>query len=127
MSEYIPADSPPMTHLLESIISTNVFQRVVDVTTFLYKTLWLKYGILIYIYIFSVLISWRKKSEILYISQLITFLILAILYLGTIAMSYLYAKWNLVGGSVARMMMIIIPTSLVSACLALGEYFNEKK
>jgi hypothetical protein len=99
MSEYIPADSPPMTHLLESIISTNVFQRVVDVTTFLYKTLWLKYGILIYIYIFSVLISWRKKSEILYISQLITFLILAILYLGTIAMSYLYAKWNLVGGS----------------------------
>ena len=69
----------------------------------------------------------EKKSEILYISQLITFLILAILYLGTLAMSYLYAKWNLVGGSVARMMMIIIPTSLVSACLALGEYFNEKK
>lgn len=127
MSEYMPADSLPMTHLLESIISTNVFQRVVDVTTFLYKTLWLKYGILIYIYIFSVLISWRKKSEILHLSQLITFLILAILYLGTLAMSYLYAKWNLVGGSVARMMMIIIPTSLISACLALGEYFNEKK
>lgn len=127
MSEYATVGSMPYPHLLETLLSTNPVQRVIEVSTFLYKSLWLKYGILIYIFGFSVLISWRKKSEILRLSQLTTFLILAILYLGTIAMSYLYAKWNVVGGSVARMMMIIIPTSLVSACLSLGEYFNEKK
>lgn len=127
MHGYMPVGSLPTPNLLETLLSTDILQRVVDVSTFLYKTLWLKYGILIYIFIFSVLISWRKKSDTLRLSQLTTFLILAILYFGTIAMSYLYAKWNVVGGSVARMMMILIPTSLVSACLALGEYFNEKK
>lgn len=127
MHGYMPVGSLPTPNLLETLLSTDILQRVVDVSTFLYKTLWLKYGILIYIFIFSVLISWRKKSELLRLSQFTTFLILAILYFGTIAMSYLYAKWNVVGGSVARMMMILIPTSLVSACLALGEYFNEKK
>ncbi len=127
MSEYATVGSMPYPQLLETLLSTNPVQRVIEVSTFLYKSLWLKYGILIYIFVFSVLISWRKKSELLRLSQITTILILAILYLGTIAMSYLYAKWNVVGGSVARMMMIIIPTSLVSACLALGEYFNEKK
>ena len=127
MGDFVPIVPTPSNSVLETLLSTNLLHRVIEVSTFLYKSLWLKYGILIYILVFSVLISWRKKSELLRLSQLVNLLILAILYLGTIVMSYLYAKWNVVGGSVARMMMIIIPTILVSACLSLGEYFNDKK
>jgi len=127
LSSYNIAPAELSLSLIDVFMNTNPLHRLIEVTMFLYKTLWLKYGLLVYIFVFSVLLSWRNKSKLLRITQLSTFLIFAILYLGTFVMSYIYNKWNIVGGSVSRMMMIMVPTILVSTCLSLGEFFNEKK
>lgn len=115
-----PKSSLDYLSLLSTIDYRLILIRFADVLMFLYKTLWTSFGHLLTITLLGYLYLQNKKNRRVLLTLYATIgLSLLIVIMGTFVTSFYYSKWQIVGGSVRRMMMILYPLTIITSALTI--------
>lgn len=110
-----------------NIFISNWWGRLFQVSSFLIdKVLWYYNNYLAFL-VLSTILAIKAKLDNTYLSKLVIFSFLVILFGGTYFLSFMYSKWDQVGGSAQRMMMILIPFIIFDSMITIFSYLNSKK
>ena len=112
--------------LLTNINFLVFFNRLEEVTRYLFTNFVSKLNILFIISILSTYIAWSKKKES-FLLGLINLINYIIVFGGTLFYSFIYPKWWLVGDSVSRMSLVFIPIIIFLTVVSLSEVLHLKE
>lgn len=101
--------------------------HLIKVSVFLYEKIIVLYKDYLLFFVFSCYITFMSKIKSTWPIKITIALSLIILYGGTYALSFIYPKWDLVGSSVQRMMLFMIPLIIYDVLLTLHHYFAEMR
>ena len=129
LADYVTAISTnyPGYSAVIPVIIEKWWSRAIEVSKFLLdKVLWYYNNYLAFLVLSSIL-AFSLKLKNTYLSKFVIVSFVAILSAGTYALSFVYYKWDQVGGSAQRMMMILIPFIIYDAMITIYSYLNSKR
>ncbi len=129
LAEYVTSIStnyPSYTSIIP-VIMEKWWSRGIEVAKFLFdKVLWYYNNYLAFL-LLSMVLAFSSKLKNTYLSKLVVISFIAILFGGTYVLSFVYYKWDQVGGSAQRMMMILIPFIIYDSISTIYSYLSSKK